>query len=221
MLRDMLRTFGHTRPGYPTFALLLPKHSTERYSSPGRKVLDFSAGYGGRLLGCIAAGCDYVGSPCAQQIEGLERMVAALTQLGLVSSSVQLRQLCAEDAMQKKMMTVSPMIFTSPPYFDLEKYSGKSTQSYVRYPDYELWRDRFLNKVIEQSNQILQPGGHLILNVNDVDRAPIATDTVAFAHRWFDLQATYSLRLSLLPYNRSHLTNTYRYEPILVFAKRG
>lgn len=220
ILRDMLRTFRHTRR-VSNFRPAVAKALVERYSSPGDKVLDFSAGYGGRLLGCIAADRAYMGfDPCALQIRGLERTVSTLSDLGLLDSSVELRQVCAEDALQDENPMSYSLILTSPPYFNLEKYSNERSQSYIRYPTYERWRESFLFKVIHESYRLLRPGGYLILNVNDISGAPVATDTLRFARASFDLQATYYLRLSVLPYNRTHVAHTYRSEPVFVFMKR-
>src|SRR5258708_3770947 len=52
-LRSMLRTFSKTTR-VSNFRPTLAKAIIERFSKPGQRVLDFSAGYGGRLLGCIA-----------------------------------------------------------------------------------------------------------------------------------------------------------------------
>lgn len=220
VLRDILRTFRHTRR-VSNFRPTVAKALYERYSKPGDRVLDFSAGYGGRLLGCMASSRDYVGyDPCEDQIRGLECMTETLNMLGLQTTSVDLHQVCAEDGLQEEQDGSFSLIFTSPPYFDLEKYSNETTQSYLRYPTYVLWRERFLRQVICESYRILKRDGYLILNVSDINGATIATDTLKIACELFELHVEYRLRLGILPYNRNGSSKPFRFEPVFVFRKR-
>jgi hypothetical protein len=39
--------------------------------------------------------------------------------------------------------------FTSPPYFDTEKYSNEKTQSYLKYKNINTWKEKFLRKTFE------------------------------------------------------------------------
>jgi DNA modification methylase len=61
------------------------------------------------------------------------------------------------------------LIFTSPPYFDREIYSIEDTQSCMRYPKYQDWRDKFLFKVLDKCVTVLLKGGHLIINIKDIN----------------------------------------------------
>lgn len=62
------------------------------------------------------------------------------------------------------------LVFTSPPYFDTEHYSNESSQSFMRFPDYDSWCAGFYFPVIEQSIRLIRPGGHFALNIADVFR---------------------------------------------------
>ncbi len=60
------------------------------------------------------------------------------------------------------------LIFTSPPYFDAEKYgAGEETQSYKKYTTSDQWFDQFLWKGIEKQLTILEEGGYLAYNIAD------------------------------------------------------
>ena len=50
-------------------------------------------------------------------------------------------------------------IFTSPPYFDVEKYSDEETQSYKRYTTIDSWNKNFLHKTIGKLIPTLKKDG--------------------------------------------------------------
>ena len=59
------------------------------------------------------------------------------------------------------------LICTSPPYFDLEKYSDDKNQSIKRYPDFETWYNKFLLNCLNQCIKKLNHTGILAININD------------------------------------------------------
>lgn len=219
-MRRMLSSFTNTKR-VSNFRPTAAKAIYERYSLEGARVLDFCAGFGGRLLGCLVLKRHYVGyEPSQEQFLGLQQMYNAIHELGLTSYDVILRRDCAEDAICKEPGQSFDLVFTSPPYFNRERYSSDSNQSYVRYGDYQAWREHFLRKLIEESWRVLRKRGKLVLNVANIEHAPIAEDTQALAKPYFDLAITYWLRLGRLPYRCGADTSAYHHEPIFVFVKR-
>ena len=59
------------------------------------------------------------------------------------------------------------LCFTSPPYFDTEKYSDEETQSYKKFPTLDGWIDGFMRKTIDNCRYGLKPNGRLIINIDD------------------------------------------------------
>lgn len=59
------------------------------------------------------------------------------------------------------------LVFTSPPYFDLQRYSDQQTQSWKRYSTIETWLDGFLFRTLRNLKPCVKRGGHLALNVAD------------------------------------------------------
>jgi tRNA1(Val) A37 N6-methylase TrmN6 len=57
------------------------------------------------------------------------------------------------------------LVFTSPPYFNLETYGPSSEAAYSEYGDAEGWVDQFLVPVMTRAAGRLKPGGHLVLNL--------------------------------------------------------
>ena len=73
---------------------------------------------------------------------------------------------CAEDVDYGDKMF--DLVFTSPPYFDLERYTTESNQSWKRYKKLDAWLEGFLFKSIEKAWNHLEKDGHLIINISDV-----------------------------------------------------
>lgn len=69
------------------------------------------------------------------------------------------------------------LVFTSPPYFNTEKYSEHEGQSWKRYANFPSWQEDFLHKMIHTAWKSLRKGGVLVLNIADLgtknDRAQV------------------------------------------------
>jgi hypothetical protein len=193
----------------------------EKYSHQGDSVLDFSAGYGGRLLGALTLGRRYVGiDPSVGQIRGCRRMLRALRSLAVGEGELYLG--CAEDILPLQPARSVDLILTSPPYYDTERYSNEPTQSYLRYTSYQEWRDQFLVTVLEQSHRTLRKKGHLVINVANAGRYPVADDTAKLGSRIFG--SAPNLIKMLMPrlpaFRASSQNEPFKWEPILVFQKK-
>lgn len=59
------------------------------------------------------------------------------------------------------------LVFTSPPFFDLEKYSNDPTQSHIKFNTLEEWMDGFMFPFLIKCVAALMKGGNLCLYVED------------------------------------------------------
>ncbi len=217
-LRSMLRTFSKTTR-VSNFRPTIAKAIIERYSSPGEQVIDFSAGYSGRLLGCIAARRRYLGvDPSSDQIQGGWALANALRRLRLPGLETLLYQGPAEEVLTSLPRGRTQLIFSSPPYFDRERYSEEPSQSYVRFPKYPEWKTHFLEVVIKECARILRPGGFLVINVSNVNRYRLADDTLEIASSVLRPFAKYSMQLARKPY-LAKSSGPFKQEPLFVFRK--
>ena len=140
-----------------------------------RNILDFSAGWGDRLAGFYASdyGELYVGVDpkkenhpiYIQQTEFYEKHRT------LFEGERKCEFICqpAEDADLSKYEGMMDIVFTSPPYFSVERYSHDDTQSWVRYKHIDDWNKLFLHKAIENVWKTLRPGGLLMVNISNVN----------------------------------------------------
>jgi len=218
-LRGMLLTFSHTGR-VSNFRPTAAKAIYHRYSQDGDTLLDFSAGYGGRMLGCLPLDRTYLGiDPCREQIIGLRRMSAKLGKLVKVRARTVIHQACAEDFLTEQKARSVALVFSSPPYFNMERYSNSTSQSYIRFPTYEKWREGFMVPVVRQSRRVLKKGGHFIVNVANINGYTLSDDMFSVAGEYFRHVRTLKLRLGHLPYLRDEPGNAYKYEPVFVFRK--
>jgi site-specific DNA-adenine methylase len=72
--------------------------------------------------------------------------------------------------------------FTSPPYFDTERYSNEPTQSYKKNPSYEDWRDSFLHVMLEKIMRCMKSGRYVLLNVG-ASKYPIDKDITSWLEK--------------------------------------
>jgi hypothetical protein len=217
-LRSVLRIMHRLRVSNfrPTVARAL----LQRYSGSGETVLDFSAGYGGRLLGALTLTRDYTGiDPNAAQCCGLRSMAKAISAHS--SAKVRVIQGCAEEILPTWPSRSFSMVISSPPYFNREKYSDEPTQSYIRYPSYDEWKQQFLKVVLGESFRLLEKRGYLLLNVANSGNFDIASDAEQICSRYFGRPSrVLHMLMTSTPANRAQLSRSkYRWEPVYVFRK--
>ena len=133
-------------------------------SFEAKNILDFSAGWGDRLCGFLASDAvSYTGVDPNK--EAVSKYCDMIDQFG-AEEDVTIFNDCAEDVdyEDKKF----DLVFTSPPYFDLERYTTETNQSWKRYKKLNDWLENFLFASIENAWNHLEENGHLILNISDV-----------------------------------------------------
>lgn len=182
-LRRGLQTFTNTSSVW-NFKPAVARVLYRMFSEDGDVVVDFAAGFGGRLLGSLSLLRHYVGvDPSQKTVRGLIRMKRVLERMKLARGDAVLHHDCAEDLLPRLPRRSASLVFTSPPYFDRERYGLDGRQSFRRYPSYESWRESFLRCAIAESAGVLVRGGKLILNVADRGGYAIAQDAFDLAIR--------------------------------------
>jgi len=184
----------------------------QKYAGGG-VVWDMSCGFGGRFLGALASGVVrfYYGTdPSTETFNGLKQMQEDFQYAGMYSL---IQKRGSED--QFIFSQDVDLCFTSPPYFNTEKYSDEATQSYLAYDNVDSWNENFLRKTIQNCYSCLKWNGHMILNVaNVISHKTLENDTVRIAQEeGFTLMETLKLQLS------SITKGGFKYEPIFVFKK--
>ena len=133
-------------------------------------ILDPCAGWGGRLVGACAAGVlNYTGIDCNANLkEPYLKMIDILNELtnnqtsdhGLKGTPTKI-QILFQDALLVDYSKIDyDMIFTSPPYYNIELYSGTVKRSKQE------WTDGFYKPLFSKVFEHLLVGGHMCINIS-------------------------------------------------------
>jgi len=193
------------------FRPVVAKHIYSTLCPLGGRVWDPCAGWGGRLMGAAAAGVEYVGTDV--EPETVEGNLGLAKTLGYDQAEVVLHEAQTFDA------PPVDLVFTSPPYFDVEHYGTSVGQSFRAFDSFDAWLDGFLAPLVERARDALGSAGVLALNVAQIQTRngvlDLPKETLRIAEtRGFEHEATLWLPLARL--NRSPEKAR---EPILVFRK--
>ncbi len=129
-----------------------------------KNVLDFSSGWGDRLCGFLASDAQsYFGiDPNSKLFPKYYEMIEYLQK----NKQVQLVNECAEDVDFKGQKF--DLVFTSPPYYTLERYTQEDNQSWKKYKQLQDWLENFLFKSLSNCWDALEDGGKMVINISDV-----------------------------------------------------
>lgn len=222
-----IRTILKTRNGVRSVVNFKPsiaKYIYDNYCLFGGKTLDPCAGFGGRLCGCIASNKNvfYHGiDPDGETAIGNTKIASCFKETWNFKFRFDIG--CAEEVMKNLNCNDYDLIFTSPPYFDLEMYSNSSHQSCIKFSTYEKWKELFLSVIIKESKRILKENGYFVLNVKNTKKRKIADDVLKIAEEYgFYLEKIYKMRLANSEFNRTNKNScddskTWHTEPIFVF----
>jgi hypothetical protein len=120
-------------------------------------ILDFSSGWGGRLLAAMSMGIPYIGIDANKN---LERAYSQMIQTYQPDANVTMIFKPSEQIDFSKFKY--DLIFTSPPYFMLEEY-----EKMPAYSSKQDFLDRFFIPVVMSVWKHLLPGGNMALNMPD------------------------------------------------------
>ena len=209
-LRQSLKIYTGTQ-SVSNFRPTAAKLIYEKFGGDG-VVWDMSSGWGGRLLGFLAASNTkhYIGTePSTRTYEGLMKI---REEFSYINKKVDIYKQGSEDSVFGESLD---LCFTSPPYFDTEKYSDEPTQSYIKFPTEDKWMNIFMRKTMENCYYGLKKNGYMLINIANTSKHKfIEKGTVKVAEETgFIHDDTLQLTLS------SVMGAGYKYEPIFVFKK--
>lgn len=190
------------------FRPVVARYLYETYAGSGSTVWDPCAGYGGRLLGAAAAGVRYIGTDVdPDTVEGNRQLAVAL---GYEDYEV---VHCPAEEFDCPQVD---FVFTSPPYFDRERYLG-SDQSWKSYPTLDRWLSGFLLPMMTTAFRALSAGGRMAINIADLKEkgevVPLVEKTMSTAVQvGFKHEVTLKMPIS-------NLGREAGYEPVLVFIR--
>lgn len=188
-------------------------------------VYDFSCGYGGRLLGITSSNMNYtyIGvDPNTETIEHLNYLN------NLIEEATGNRGTIIQSVSEEYQPEDIDLAFSSPPYFNLEKYSNEETQCMVRYRTLDEWFSGYVNPTMQNIYNGLNQDGIFATNIADY-KTYGQKEPVEVVQRWishaerigFEHVETIKMMLNTRPgVGNDKLEGREKYEGIYVFTKR-
>lgn len=137
-------------------------------------VLDFSMGWGDRLAGFYAGNhtTHYVGLDPKTDNHPIYDLQRSFYEKHITflenGKSSEFHVTPAEEFDFSPYTSYFDMVFTSPPYFNVERYSDEDTQSFKRYKTVKDWNEKFLHKTLTKIYPTIKKNGIIALNISDV-----------------------------------------------------
>jgi len=140
-------TISHFKP-------VVAKYIYQKYCKSGDSVLDFSAGWGARLLGAISSdlGLFYYGIDPNTSKE-LNIMAGFYSNTALTYDGV------SEDTKLYESFPDVDFIMSCPSYFDMEVYdSNDPRQCYNKFSDYDKWLELYWKPTVKNCMSVMKDG---------------------------------------------------------------
>ena len=188
-------------------------------------VLDFSSGYGGRMLGALTSNLryHYTGiDPNTKTYNGLVALGELMTELGL-GSGYEMHHIPSEQFKPKEGHYDAA--FSIPPYFNLETYTDEPTQCMNSCSSLDEWFDNYVTPTVEMLYTALAKDGYYAVNIADYKIPP---NEYKIVDRWKQVSEsigfTYLEKIDMILNVRpgvgnDKLSNAYKSEGIYLFKK--
>ena len=192
------------------FKPVIAKFLYKQYA-PNGCVLDYSCGFGSRMLAAMSLNMEYIGcEPNLKTYENLQKFGKFLQDN--TKGSFQIFPTGSEET--KFTRDYFDFAFSSPPFFDHEIYSQDSGQSIIKFPIYNDWLVGYWRKTIENCRNSLISGGYfgVCISLNHED---LIKRTRLFCQ---ELKLKFVMEYRS-PYKQLFQNNKDKYDLILIFQK--
>lgn len=188
-------------------------------------LLDFSSGYGGRMLGAMTSRFNYHYTgidPNTRTYQGLQALGQLLEEQGQGRG---FNMHCIPSEEFKPEPGFYDAAFSSPPYFNLETYTDEPTQCMNRYTNLDLWFEGYVEPTLKMIHQGLAQEGMYAVNIADYRNGK---ESFAIVDRWKELSIsmgftyveTIEMILNVRPgVGNNKLEKAYKSEGIYIFRK--
>lgn len=127
-------------------------------------VYDYSAGYGGRLLGITSSNMRYDYTAVEPNTDTVKYLNYLNT---LIQQAIGGKGTIVQSVSEEYVPENVDLAFSSPPYFNLEKYSDEETQCMVRYSTLDEWFEGYVQPTMANIKRGLNSDGIFATNISD------------------------------------------------------
>ena len=196
-----------------SFNVIIAKYIYMKFCKENDIIYDYSMGFGQRLTAALSLPykIKYIGVDVLQKsVEGNIRQFEFYnTNVPMLNKEAELILCGSENYRPESLKNSVNIAFSSPPYYNLEKYSDEPEQAYSK--GYNNFINSYWRKTVENIDYMLKADGLFIINVNDVASGfNVGEDMLnVIKENDFQLIEVYNIQLS----------KNAKYEPIYVFKK--
>lgn len=182
-----------------------------KYCNKDSRVLDFCAGYGGRMFGAIACNkvqaytCIEVNFKTYSNLHDLYRTLRLHTETEKEINIFNQDSILAMKLFADKSFD---FCFTSPPYFDAEIYSNDKSQSCKKYSNYNEWFNNYLIGCVKEAKRVSKKTAINIANTGGYLIADHLENYLKKENINYEID-----KIRMPQYN-----GDFRYEPIFIFS---
>lgn len=171
----------------------------QEYKDKNLFILDTSCGFGSRMSASLLYGNNYIGfDPNVSLVEKLYEYYDFLCKSGFVKRDQIFKVYShGSEVFEKDLVDKFDVMFTSPPYFNLEKYSDDNSESTSNYNNYDLWVKKFVNPTVYNIYQYLKVGGIAMINIKNIDKKEPCYDSFynAFMKNGFEFIECFDMKI--------------------------
>lgn len=143
--------------------------------------IDTSCGFGARMSAVLLSGANYCGfDPNLKLVSKLKECAKFYFDNNLILPNQECQIYdCGSEIFKPELVDKFDVSFTSPPYFNIERYSNDNGASTKNYNNYELWLKEFVEPTIKNIYRYLKVGGYSMINIKNLTigkREPLFDD---------------------------------------------
>jgi hypothetical protein len=189
--------------------------------------LDTSCGFGSRMSAVLLSGANYCGfDPNKQLYEKLVEYLKFLRDNEVIDKKQKCGIYChGSEVYRSELNNLFDVSFTSPPYFNLEKYSNDEGASTNNYDNYNKWLTDFVRPTIENTYMYLKVGGYAMVNIKNISSKETCYDDwleIFHSIDGFEFVEIFDLKINKKQYGMKYdgvKGNINNCEPVMVFRK--
>lgn len=190
----------------------------EHLPEGGKVYIDPCCGWGSRMIASAVLDLEYIGFDVNKELIPKLHELGKDIQTFKPDFSFKLYEQGSQYYVPE-LVNQADIIFTSPPYFNLELYPDNSLELEDSvHGDYELWVTKFVNPLMENLMKYAKKGTKVMINIKDFNEYPMVDDFIKAGKQvGLTFEDLYELKTVKRTTNDGNLIKND--EPIITFIK--
>lgn len=167
-VKSFFRNSGRVAQKVANFPIKEVTTIYEKYTKKGDNIFDPSCGFGSRMSACMLGGRNYIGTDpnptLCNRLKDLAKFY--ISNIDDCGNCMIFQQ--GSEVYKEGLSNTCDFAFTSPPYFDLERYGPDSGQSITKFPKYEDWLEHYVKPTVKNTIDYVKPDGLIAINTKNM-----------------------------------------------------